>query len=67
MADFMVEKWRSLSLSSIAERGYFAAALSGGHTPVPFYRRLAAQREGLPWEKTHLFLADERFVPGTSP
>jgi len=36
-------------------------ALSGGKTPVALYQKLSQQ--GLPWEKTHIFLADERFVP----
>lgn len=67
MADFMVEKWRSLAMASVEERGYFAVALSGGETPVPFYRKLSVQRKGIPWEKTHVFLSDERFVPVTSP
>src|SRR5271169_815410 len=63
MADFMVERWRELSSSAIQSRGYFAAALSGGETPVCFYRKLAERGQQLPWNGTHLFLADERFVP----
>jgi 6-phosphogluconolactonase len=38
-------------------------ALSGGKTPVDFYKRLSRDKERPPWEKTHVFLADERFVP----
>ena len=63
MADFMVERWSELSSSAIESRGYFAAALSGGKTPVRFYRKLAERGQQLPWNRTHLFLADERFVP----
>jgi 6-phosphogluconolactonase len=33
---------------------------------VGFYEHLATVR-GLPWNKTHLFMADERFVPPESP
>ncbi len=62
MADFMVERWSELSSSAIESRGYFAAALSGGETPVRFYRKLAARGAGFQWNKIHLFLADERFV-----
>ncbi len=63
MADFMVNQWIELSWCAIQKRGYFAVALSGGETPVPFYRKLAEQEQQLPWNRTHLFLVDERFVP----
>jgi len=39
----------------------FLVALSGGTTPIPFYQRLAAQERPDIWERTHLFLVDERF------
>ncbi|MBL0928170.1 MAG: 6-phosphogluconolactonase [Phycisphaerales bacterium] len=45
--------------------GDFHLALSGGSTPLPFYRRLMvdpAFRE-LPWKRTHLWIVDERRVP----
>jgi 6-phosphogluconolactonase len=45
--------------------GDFHMALSGGSTPLPFYRRLMSDpmfRE-LPWKRTHLWLVDERRVP----
>lgn len=32
---------------------------------MPLYRGLAARRDIGPWDKTHVFLADERFVPAT--
>ncbi len=50
---------------AVRERGRFAAALSGGSTPRPLYRRLAGEpfsRE-IPWSLTHLFWGDERAVP----
>ena len=40
---------------------HFLVALSGGTTPIPFYQRLAAQERPDIWERTHLFLVDERF------
>ncbi len=40
----------------------FSLALSGGSTPIPLYRALA-RMPGLPWDRTHVFLVDERFVP----
>jgi 6-phosphogluconolactonase len=59
---FLGERWREISLSAVKERDRFSVALSGGRSPIGFYRRLASL-EGLPWDKTHIFFADERFVP----
>ncbi len=65
MADFFIEEWRRISTDAVARRGYFAVALSGGRSPVPLYRALAARHDIRAWGKTHFFLADERFVPAT--
>lgn len=62
MWQFMAAKWREIASVAIKEKGYFTVALSGGKTPVGFYQRLLTIR-GLPWDKTHIFLVDERFVP----
>jgi len=64
-ADFAVEKWVRTCTDSAENKGYFTAALSGGRTPVDFYKILSAGGKELPWAKIHLFLADERFVPAT--
>lgn len=45
--------------------GDFHMALSGGGTPLPLYQRLMvdpALRE-FPWQRTHLWVVDERRVP----
>ncbi len=63
MADFMVKKWAEVSRAAVEEKGFFTVAISGGKTPIPLYRRLALSGGGLDWEKTHIFLVDERFVP----
>ncbi len=63
MADFMLRTWCETAGDSIKARGFFCAALSGGKTPVDFYRRLAGLKEASFWDKTHIFLADERCVP----
>lgn len=47
----------------IARRGWACAALSGGDTPAPAYRLLAARK--LDWGKVTFALADERFLPAT--
>lgn len=46
-----------------ATRGRFAIALSGGSTPRRLYQLLATAP--MPWERTHWFWGDERFVPPT--
>lgn len=54
---------------AIAERGVFNIALSGGATPVPFYRLLGGSdwAERLPWEKINIYFVDERSVNPESP
>jgi 6-phosphogluconolactonase len=44
--------------------GPFAVALSGGSTPRRLYELLASRpyRQAFPWERTHWFWGDERFV-----
>jgi 6-phosphogluconolactonase len=55
------------ALSAVQSRGVFHLALSGGSTPEPFYIRLVTdpQFRLLPWDKTHVWLVDERRVPLT--
>ena len=50
-----------LANRSIAERGRFLVALSGGSTPMKLYERLAD--ETLDWSCVHFFWGDERCVP----
>jgi 6-phosphogluconolactonase len=67
MADYAVEEWEKTAVQAVTQRGFFIVSLSGGRTPIPFYRRLAARPDVSWWEKTHLFLADERYVPLADP
>ena len=50
---------------AIDQRGVFHLALSGGSTPEPFYALLVTDTRWrlFPWDKTHLWLVDERRVP----
>jgi 6-phosphogluconolactonase len=49
-------------------RGRFALALSGGETPMRLFETLSGEfRDKIPWDSTHLFWADERFVPAHHP
>ena len=53
------------ALNCVRKLGAFHAALSGGSTPMPFYQRLMIDPDlrGMPWERTHLWIVDERRVP----
>ncbi len=53
-----------LALARAKDR-VFAVALAGGTTPHPLYQRLAEPpwRDAFPWDRTHWFWGDERFVP----
>jgi len=63
VAEFAVNTWIEISTQSVIAKGTFTVALSGGKTPITFYQKLSTSRHPLPWDKTHIFLADERFVP----
>jgi len=67
ISGFLVKTWKDLAFLAIKKKGFFSAALSGGHTPRDFYRTLSEDKEAALWEKTHIFLADERYVPLSHP
>jgi 6-phosphogluconolactonase len=48
-----------------ANSGRIAICLTGGSTPKMLYELLAtdAYRGKIPWDRTHWFISDERFVP----
>lgn len=53
---------------SVAQRGRFTIALSGGSTPKSLYNLLATNaRTTLPWDRMFFFWGDERHVPPTDP
>lgn len=58
VADWLLERAQ-------AKNGPFSLCLSGGSTPKGLYQALAAPpyRDAFPWDRTHLFFGDERFVP----
>ncbi|HVZ93649.1 MAG TPA: 6-phosphogluconolactonase [Phycisphaerales bacterium] len=55
------------ALNCVRAFGDFHLALSGGSTPLPFYRRLMVDPmfRAMPWSRTHLWMVDERRVPFT--
>jgi 6-phosphogluconolactonase len=60
-ADVIAEKARK----SVAERGRFVLAVSGGHTPWVMLRALAAT--DMPWPAVHIVQVDERVAPHGHP
>lgn len=62
LSDYAVKKWTEISETAANNRGRFNVAVSGGTTPVTLYKKLSALKNSLQWDKTHIFLVDERFV-----
>jgi len=60
-ADVIAEVARA----SVAARGRFLFATSGGETPRRMLQLLA--KEDIPWSDVHLFQVDERVAPAGSP
>lgn len=63
VAECAAIKWMEIAEKAIGNAGRFTVALSGGKTPIGLYRKLAELQRPLPWDKTHIFIVDERFVP----
>jgi len=59
--DFLIKLFEKLSKDAIEEKGYFSVALSGGQTPLSFYKKLSKQKDIL-WDKIHIFFVDERMI-----
>ena len=57
------------AIESVAARGVFHVALSGGSSPEPFYMRLVTDPRfrAIPWQQTHAWIVDERRVPEDDP
>lgn len=54
---------------AMAARGQFSVIVSGGETPRRTYELLSSEpfRKRIPWEKVHMFWADERCVAPSDP
>ncbi len=63
LANDLLKLWQTIAQQSIADHNQFNVALSGGRTPAEFYCRLSTLDDDALWQKTHLFLGDEHFVP----
>lgn len=63
------ELFLSAAREALANRGRFTVALSGGTSPIPLFRCLAARAPfaELDWSAVHVFWVDERCVPPDNP
>jgi 6-phosphogluconolactonase len=61
LEEYAIEKWGDIAEDALKQRDIFTVALSGGSTPVKLYENLSGT--DLKWDRTHIFIVDERFVP----
>src|SRR5208337_5358228 len=59
--------WIEICRAALLKNGLFTAALSGGNTPVPFYRQISKIGGQALWRNTHIFQTDERIVAPDHP
>lgn len=64
MARLGADLFYQRAVDSVEKAGLFAAAVSGGSTPRPVHRRIAASAmaDRIPWQSVRLFWVDERMV-----
>lgn len=69
MAERAAHLFAAACEEAISERGHYRVAISGGHTPVPFFRLLTVRdwADKLPWDRISIYWVDERCVGPTDP
>ena len=63
LTNYLLDKWVEIARESVQRRNRFTVALSGGRSPMEFYCKLSSLEDFSFWQRTHIFLGDERFVP----
>jgi 6-phosphogluconolactonase len=64
LSQYAANLFVEIAIQSIAERGRFLTALSGGNTPLRLYELLGNQfQDKVDWSHAHFFWGDERCVP----
>jgi 6-phosphogluconolactonase len=64
LSQYAANSFAEIANQSIAERGRFLTALSGGNTPMQLYKLLGESfHDKVDWTRTHFFWGDERCVP----
>ncbi len=61
----IVDKVSTSLEQAVAAHGSAGLAVSGGKSPIPLFERLSLA--DIPWDKIHIRLVDERFVPPADP
>ncbi len=71
LARAAADEFSRLARESVATRGVFTVALSGGSSPKAIFTLLATDHtlgiSPLPWDKIQIFFGDERHVPPDHP
>ena len=67
LGDAVARAFVTAARLTIAKRGRFAVALSGGSTPRAVNARIAEAGQALAWDRVHVFFGDERAVPPDHP
>lgn len=67
MISGFVTLWQDIAREALIHTGRFTVALSGGKTPVPYFRALVKKIPETIWQNTHIFLVDDRHVPWSDP
>lgn len=69
LAERAAHMFAEMCEEAIEARGVFRIALSGGRSPIPFYRLLARPdwADRLPWDKIAIYWVDERCVGPDHP
>ena len=68
LSQFAANLFVKNSSQSIAKRGRFLVALSGGNTPMQLYSLLGDSfHDQVDWTHSHFFWGDERCVPDNDP
>jgi 6-phosphogluconolactonase len=66
--EFLHEAFFEYGKHAIHARGSFKVAISGGNTPLPFFKSLTSTKSDLIfWQKVSFFWVDERWVPEDHP
>lgn len=63
LAEALAKETAAALRDAIAQRGLATLVVSGGSTPLPFFKAL--QKEPLDWSSLLVTVADERWVPAT--
>ncbi len=63
----LIALFKNLAHQKLKSKKKFCVALSGGQTPVNFYKKLSKIKNKRFWQGIHIFWADERFVDWEHP